>query len=190
MDIEYEAKFLNIDKDDIRARLRAAGAALIQSEFLQRRWVLDVPAPHQKKGVWLRVRDEGTQTTLSWKSSSGDGIEEQKELSVVVDSFDTTVELLKRIGCPADSYQETKRELWVLDGAQITIDTWPFLNPFVEVEADSEKAVEHASRAIGFDWSEALFCGVNKLYQMEYGEETHIRTTPLLTFDMENPYKQ
>lgn len=188
MDIEYEAKFLRIDKDEVRARLRVAGAALIQPEFLQRRWVLDAPAPHQKKGVWLRVRDEGTQTTLSWKSSSGDAIEDQKELTVVVDSFDITVELLKRIGCPADSYQETKRELWVLDGAQITIDTWPFLDLFVEVEAASEKEVEQASRALGFAWNEALFCGVNKLYQMEYGEETSIRTTPLLTFDMDNPY--
>ncbi len=189
MDIEYEAKFLKIDTTDVRRRLHAAGAVLIQPEFLQRRWVLDLPEGQRKKGVWLRVRDEGTQITLSWKSSLGDGIEDQREVSVVVDSFDTTVELLKRMGCSADSYQETKRELWVLDGAKITIDTWPFLAPFVEVEADSEVQVRDASERIGFEWNSALFCGVNSLFQMEYGEHAHTRSLPLLTFEMENPFR-
>jgi len=37
MAIEYEATFPNIDKDEIRERLKKAGAVLIHAEVLQKR---------------------------------------------------------------------------------------------------------------------------------------------------------
>ena len=37
MDIEYEATFVNINKDEIRKRLKDSGAKLIKPEFLQKR---------------------------------------------------------------------------------------------------------------------------------------------------------
>lgn len=33
MQIEYEAKFLDIDKDEVRERLRKAGAELVRPEY-------------------------------------------------------------------------------------------------------------------------------------------------------------
>jgi hypothetical protein len=37
MNIEYEATFYPIDKDEMRGRLKKAGAKLIRPEFLQKR---------------------------------------------------------------------------------------------------------------------------------------------------------
>jgi adenylate cyclase class IV len=76
MGIEYEAKYLNVDKDEVRARLKNAGALLVLPEFKQRRWVLDLP---HRSGYdeWLRVRDEGNKITLSYKSNSGDALGDQ-----------------------------------------------------------------------------------------------------------------
>lgn len=188
MEIEYEAKFLNIDKDEVRARLKKADAKLQRPEFLQRRWVLDLPSETRTKGVWLRVRDEGDKITMSWKSQTGTAIDDQKELTVVVDDFDKAVQFLELLGCPPESYQETLRELWILDDAEITIDTWPFMEPFVEVEAKSETLVKKACEKVGFSWKDAFFSGVNHVYQRKYGERVHIRTMPKLTFDMANPF--
>ena len=43
MDIEYEATFVNINKDEIRKRLKNSGAKLIKPEFLQKRVVFYTP---------------------------------------------------------------------------------------------------------------------------------------------------
>lgn len=47
MNIEYEATFANIGKDEIRGRLKAVGAELVRPEFMQKRVVLDFPTGHE-----------------------------------------------------------------------------------------------------------------------------------------------
>jgi adenylate cyclase class 2 len=164
MKIEYEATFANINKDEIRERLRKAGAVLERPEYLQKRIPFYLPKEKRSRYSWLRVRDEGGDITLSLKTVDGDKIEDQKELFLHIDDFDTAVELLKAIGCEPKSYQETKRELWKIDGTEITIDEWPFLEPFVEIEGSSEEEVKRIAEKLGFDWQDALFCAVGKLY--------------------------
>lgn len=188
METEYEAKFLSVDKEDVRARLKAAGAALIRAEFLQKRYVFDLPKEKHSKHKFARVRDEGGTVTLTWKEFSGEVVDHPKEIEVIVSDFDKTVEILSEIGCVPMSFQESYRELWHLGDAKITIDTWPFFEPFIEVEGTSEALVKDASEKLDFDWSKALFCGVSKLFKMKYGEEYNIREMPKLVFDMQSPF--
>lgn len=188
MEIEYEAKFLNADKEEVRARLIACGAALQRPEFLQRRWILDLPGQTVSRGAFLRLRDQGNKCTLTWKEYPTGAVQHPKELEIDVGDFDTTLEMVKVLGCKPTSYQENYRELWTLDGAEICIDTWPFMETYVEVEAKSEKEVEIVARKAGFDWSQALFLGVNKVFQHKYGEHVHLRDLPELTFSMPNPF--
>src|SRR5277367_6013801 len=121
METEYEAKFLDIDKDEVRGRLTAAGATLARPEFLQKRWVFELPAEKHSRNNFMRVRDEGGIITMTWKEFAGTEIDNPQEIELVVDSFDKAVEMLKQIGCKPSSYQETRRELWHLGDAKITI---------------------------------------------------------------------
>ncbi|QQR77145.1 MAG: CYTH domain-containing protein [Candidatus Moraniibacteriota bacterium] len=189
MNIEYEATFTNIEKDDIRERLKTAGAVLVRPEYLQRRIPFFLPNKEDAENSWLRVRDEGDKVTLSLKTIDGKNIENQKELCLEVNSFNDAVELLESIGCVRKSYQESKRELWTLDGVEITLDEWPFLEPFVEVEGKSEDSVRVVSEKLGFDYSKALFCAVGDLYVLKYGiHPDKINTLDKLIFDMPNPF--
>jgi len=190
MEIEYEATFINIDKNEYRIKLEKAGAKLIKPEFLQKRVVFNLPEGHEIEGGWLRVRDEGDRITMSLKIVNGNRIEDQKEICLKIDDFHKGVEFLSKTGCEKKAYQETKRELWILDGAEITIDEWPFLEPFMEIEGKSEETVKAAAEKIGLDYSKAVFCSVDTIYSKKYKVPEDVLNNHILelTFDMENPF--
>ena len=190
MKIEYEATFVNIDKNKVRSMLKEAKAKLLKPEFIQKRTVFHFPSGHEVAEGWIRVRDEGDKITMSIKVIDGEKIEDQKEICVKVDNFNEAVLLLTTLGCVQKSYQETKRELWQLDGVEITIDEWPFLEPFVEVEGSSEIEVKAVSEKLGFKWGEAKFCDVSNLYSEKYTVTKDVinNHTPKIVFEMNNPF--
>lgn len=190
MQIEFEATFPNIKKDDARKMLKKAGAKLERPEFLQKRINFFVP-DDVIKNSWLRVRDEGDKITMSLKKYDGSSIEKQQEICLVVNNFDNAIKFLTAIGFKEKSYQETKRELWILDGAEITIDEWPYLEPFIEVEGKSEKEVKKTCQELGLNYNEALFCPITILYSMKYNIPANIIDSkiPKITFNIKNPFK-
>lgn len=191
--IEYEALFTDINKEALRKLLQEKGAVLMRQEFLQKRVTLQLPEGHEKYGAFLRVRDEGDKITLSYKYVGGTTIDEQQEETVLVNDFDKTVSLLHTISCNSTSYEETTRELWTLDGAEVTIDGWPHLGTLVDVEGKSEAEVRAVSEKLNFDWSTARFCTAGTLYEEKYGlgpidlwRKTGNPTQ--LTFNGKNPF--
>ncbi len=191
MNIEYEATFLNIDKDNIRKRLIEIGAKCKKQEFLQKRYIFNLPHD-DSVGQWIRVRDESDKITMSWKQIVGKGMESQKEIELEIDSFENGVEFVKKIGCNLVSYQETKREIWSIDEVEIMIDTWPWLNTFIEIEASTEACVVEVAKMLDFDYEEAIFDSVDYIYSKEYGisREQICNHTPFITFDTVNPFKK
>lgn len=191
MQIEYEATFTDIDKDEMRTRLKKAGAELLRPEFLQKRINYRFPSGHQQKPGWVRLRDEGDKITLTIKMIEGEKIEDQKEISLTIDDFDEAVEFVETLGCEKKAYQETKRELWKLDEVEIMLDEWPFLEPFVEVEGKSEEAVKNVAEKLGFDYRQAFFGCVTPLYAKKYGwEERAINVIPEIIFEGKNPFEK
>ncbi|MEI7451793.1 MAG: CYTH domain-containing protein [Candidatus Falkowbacteria bacterium] len=196
MAIEYEATFPDIDKDEIKKRLKKAGAVLVHAEVLQKRSNF-YPPQNNDKDSWVRVRDEGDGIiTMSFKTvpDKTENISDQKEICLKVDNFAEAKIFLLSLGCSEKSYQETKREAWKLDGAEITLDEWPFLLPFVEIESNSEENVKNVSEKLNFNYQDALFCNVFYLYSQQYKisveELKKMVSTELsrLTFDSDNPF--
>ena len=169
MQTEIEAKFLDIGHESLRAALRKSGAKLIHEERLMRRRNFDYPdARLFKVGGWVRVRDEGDKITLAYKQLVDRTIEGTKEISLTVEDFDTISNLLAAIGMHAKSYQETRRERWELAGVEVTIDTWPWIPTFVELEGKSEQDLKHVATLLEFDWTKALHGSVETAYQALY----------------------
>ncbi|MDD3777830.1 MAG: CYTH domain-containing protein [Patescibacteria group bacterium] len=190
MDIEYEATYEKVDREEIRNKLNNVGASLIRPEFMQTRVVFELPKGHEIDGGWIRVRDEGDKITMSLKAVNGNKIHNQREIMVEVDSFEEAERFLVSIGCEKKAFQESKRELWKIQNVEITIDEWPFLEPFVEIEGKSEEEVKAISGKLGFDYSKALFCAVDTLYNRKYGTDIEKinHDMPLITFKMKNPF--
>ena len=157
-----------------------------------KRYTFNLPKGLEHKDRFVRVRDESDKITLTFKivPVGGAAIDEQKEICLKVDDFDKAVEFVGAIGCQEKAYQETKRELWRIGDTEITIDEWPFLEPLVEVEGQSEQIVKEVSAKLGFDYSKALFCAVGAIYAQKYGvDENFINNhIPKINFEMENPF--
>ncbi|MBI4427262.1 MAG: CYTH domain-containing protein [Candidatus Magasanikbacteria bacterium] len=182
MQTEFEATFLKIDKDNMRRSLKEAGAILVYPETLLKRDVFDPPLPI--KGGWLRVRHEANGVTMSLKIVDGDKIENQKEIELKIDDYKQGAGFLLAIGARHKSYQETKRELWNFMDTQVTIDTWPGLQPFVEIESDDGEKVKQAAVALGFDYAQAYFGAVDVVYEEELNIPFQvINQMPVITFE-------
>ena len=164
---EIEAKFVNIDIDEMRHKLNTLGATLQQSLRDMKRVTIDTPAM-QAKNAFLRVRDEGDKTTMTYKQFDALSLDGVKEIEVEVSDFDTTVALLAEVGLLHSSLQESRRETWLLDNVEIVIDEWPWLNPYIEIEGPDETSVIAAAQKLGFSWSEAIFGDVMVAYRVQY----------------------
>ncbi|HSE56547.1 MAG TPA: class IV adenylate cyclase [Candidatus Paceibacterota bacterium] len=169
METEVEAKFPNIDITKIRAQLETLGATLEHPEILMRRKNFDYEDWRlQKIGGWIRVRDEGNKVTMSYKQLNDRTLHGTQEVNLVVDDFDKACNFLSSIGLQEKSYQETKREKWLYKNVEITIDTWPWVPPFIELEGPTEEMLKSIAKDLELDWNQAMHGSVETIYQMHY----------------------
>ncbi|MFF5037946.1 class IV adenylate cyclase [Nocardia salmonicida] len=158
MPIEHEAKILDIDPDTIDRHILDKGGQKLAERFM-RRYVYDITPGVD--GKWIRLRDNGKRTTLAVKEITSDAIDGTHEVEVSVDDFAATNALLEMMGFSAKSYQETKRISYTLDGAELELDTWPGIPPYLEIEAATKADVVRVAELLGY--TEADLTGENTI---------------------------
>ncbi|MGW6619611.1 class IV adenylate cyclase [Nocardia sp. NPDC055002] len=158
MPIEHEAKILDIDPDTIERHILDKGGHKFGERFM-RRYVYDVTPGVD--GKWIRLRDDGKRTTLAVKEITSDAIDGTHEVEVSVDDFAATNALLEMMGFSAKSYQETKRTSYTLDGAELELDSWPGIPPYLEIEAATKADVIRVAELLGY--TEADLTGENTI---------------------------
>ena len=168
MKIEYEVRFLEIDKDVILKRLQELGAEE-KGNWLQIRKTYDfIPAT---PNGWLRLRTNGSKTTLTVKEINSDKIDGTKELEVKVDDFDETDAILTKIGIKARNFQENRRHQFFYKGVEIDIDSWPLIPTYLEVEGDNEEIIKEVCKDLNLDYEKSTTMDVVDIYKKVYGIE-------------------
>ncbi len=181
MKTEIEAKFLDANPQAMRKKLNELGAQLIHPEVLMKRKVFEHPT--NKQSDWLRVRDEGDKITMSYKKVVDRTLHGTKEISIEVSNFDDACGILAAAQLRLVSYQETRREKWILDDVEVTIDTWPWIPTFVEIEAPSEDELKSVVGKLELDLDQALYGSVEPAYQKYYDvTEKEIDNWPEIVF--------
>lgn len=169
MKTEIEAKWLEIDHDEMAEKIKSLGGELVLKKTPMIRTIFDTG----EKGSFIRVRDESNKVTLTYKriddSSSLTGT---KEICLEVDDYDTAVDFIKTLGFEQKSIEETKREIWMLDGAEIALDEWPWLPPFMEIEAPDEKSMLVVANKLGLNMKDAMYSSVDFVYEHYYDVTT------------------
>lgn len=141
---ESELRVFNINVEKMRDSLKSLGAE--EKGRLQfKRAVLDVIPVNSDK--WIRVRTDGQLTTLAIKERISDAVNGTGEVEIEVPDFDKTLALLDALGgYKPRSIQESIRELYIIDSTEVSIDTWPKINPILEIEGDEDKIFDIAAK--------------------------------------------
>lgn len=193
MDDEFEAKFFPINKEKFRRKLKSLGAKLIFRERKMRTVLGDKRRNPQLECDYIRIRDEGNLIRLSLKihAKKEGSLSDQKETYIEVSDFNKAVEILKKLGLKLTYYQEKLRETWKFDGAEVVIDTWPGLDPIVEIEAGSEIEVKKTAEKIGLDWNKKIITEAADIFAKVYGLPVNesLEKISNITFD-NNPFKK
>jgi len=189
MKTEIEAKFLDINQDEMRQKLKSIGAICKQPMQLMRRMTFATPEMKKRNG-FIRVRDEGYRITMTYKQYDEMSLTGAKEIEITVSDYDQAVELIKASDIPVKSIQEARREVWELDDVEIVLDEWPWLNPYMEIEAPSEEQVKDTAKKLGLDWDTAVFGDINEAFRVQYPhmkKEDAVYNLPHIRFDLPLP---
>lgn len=188
MKTEIEAKFLDVDFDDIRKKLTKLGAICEQPMRLMRRAIIETPEL-AAVDAFVRIRDEGDKVTLTYKQFHEKSLTGAQEIEVVVSDFEDTIALFEKVGLTHKSFQETRRETWRLGDVEVVLDEWPWLKPYIEIEGFNEAHVKSAAAQLEFNWDDAVFGGATTAYRAQYpdGDASQLVNVPIVAFDTPIP---
>lgn len=179
--IEHEVRFLEIDSENIKAKLTSIGAHDEGEVLLKEVILYDKELTWQKdKGHVMRVRQKGNVVTLAYKHHHSTDIGGVEEVEIEVSDFDKTVLLLEKVGLVVYRHQEKKRHTFTLGNVVFDIDTWPRIPTYIEIEGPDEVSIRNAAEKIGLSWSAVEYTGPTQIIE-RYGYK--VREMKWFTFE-------
>lgn len=171
---ESELRIFNANADMIRHALQKINAPK-KEELHFKRAVLDVMPINPNK--WIRVRTDGTKTTLAVKERITHSVDGTGEIEIEVSDFDKTLQLLQDLGGYSPrSIQENIREVYDVQGTEVSIDSWPLIAPIVEIEGQ-ERAIYEVAEQLGIRKDQLTAKSVEEFYAETLG--INLKTTSL-----------
>jgi len=171
---EIEVKFLNINPKLIEKKLKKIGAKKVFEKLYKRR-VFDYPDLRlDKQGAWIRLRDEGEKKMLAFKQRVGvethDGktsYKSMEEVEVEISNLEKTAEILSKIGLKEKHYVENKRIRYQLGNIEFDIDSFPKLEPYLEIEASSWQEIDKAIKLLGLNPKDKKIFSTYQVYRLK-----------------------
>lgn len=172
MEQEFETQVLDVDKEQIASKLRKLGAEE-EKEVLQKRWIFDAePCTANSTGRWIRLRQVGDKKpTITYKNKSGKGMSDTKEIEVGVENFEKAAIILSQLDLP-QYFQENKRAKFTLNEIEYTLDTWPRIPTYLEIEAKSPEKVQEGLKLLGLESKDVGHMGTLTIYK-QYDIDLH-----------------
>lgn len=161
METEYEIKILDINPTELKLTLKKLRAKHI-GKYNYRRYIFSL----YKENSWIRLRSDGKQHTLTYKQVITNTIDGVKELEVTVDDFERTKQILIHAGLKQQDYQENSRDLYILDGVEISLDKWPKLPTFAEIEGSNIENVRQMVNKLGLAKYKSTSKPISGIYEL------------------------
>lgn len=119
---------------------------------------------------WLRLRQSNDKVELTIKhiyEKDNSKIQKVKEFEVNVSSIEEMNKLLNEMGIIRRNYQEKIRHSFVYKNAEIEIDEWPRLEPYMEIECEDEKIINEIISKLDYSEKEIVSVNTEQLYKKQ-----------------------
>lgn len=167
---EIEIKILGIDPGKISEKLIDLGAHK-EFEGLIKVKYFDKDGQIRDKGDLLRVREfEGSHTEVTYKTNKRieNGYKIFDEYELASPEFDEACKFFESLGYETSCYYEKRRMVFSLAEAEIVIDEYPKISPFMEIEAPDQKEIEDLIIKLGLEENEKSSHTINGLLKEKY----------------------
>lgn len=117
---------------------------------------------------WLRLRQSNDKVMLTSKhilEKNKTNFQNVLETEIEVSSLEETNLLLESLGIAKRSYQEKIRYSYKYKSAEIEIDIWPLLKPYIEIECDDENTINEIVELLGVSDKEIVSLNTEQLYK-------------------------
>lgn len=132
---------------------------------------------------WVRLRRTGNKSTLTVKhvfNKNNNKVQKVGEFEITVSNVEDTDALLFALGFAKRNVQEKIRTQYEYKGAEIDIDQWPFLQPYMEIESDDETIYDEIIDKCGYNNKMIVSCNTEELYKKQ---GMNIKEIPELIFE-------
>lgn len=177
---EIEARWLKIDPDALKARLRELGAR-DEGEALFREEIRRDPRWPDYRGQFVRIRTKPDGVYVSYKHFKADTVDGTEEIEFYTNDAALVGLFCDRLGAPLHREQEKRVHTFQLGNVTVGLDSWPQAPTYVELEGPSESAIRSAADKLGLDWEDAVF--ENALKVLEDHFHLPVSTYRHYTFD-------
>lgn len=171
MGVETEVKISLESLDDFIELVLSLGAALVSERSLEDNILFDFPDGGLKLArCVLRVRSVDGRGVLTYKGAPRPDVifKTREELETGIESPETAIEILERIGMiQGFRYQKYRRE-FALDGVHVAVDETPIGN-YAELEG-TESAILNLAEKLGIAESRFIRRSYHALYLDYCGE--------------------
>jgi adenylate cyclase, class 2 len=179
--IEYEVRFLDIDKESIINKAIGQGYSDQGEKFLRETIFYDKDLKWRDENKYARLRTYGGKTKLTYKHIKSDTVDGAEEIEFEVSDESSAMSFLLKLNLIAFRTQEKKRRTLTKGDVTLDIDTWPTIPTYLEIEGKSEEDVRAAANELGFDYTKASFLDARKIIE-SYGVD--VSAMKYFTFDI------
>lgn len=166
---EIEAKFLEIDKEALIAKLKTFGSEDLGEDFLREMIFYDAAGKWVGEGkTFVRIRQTRDGARLTYKNLEAAMATGTEEIEFGIDNAGKAKDFLAKLGLVLHREQEKRRHTFKLGEVIVDIDTWPKAPTYVELEGPSEEAIKEAAERLGYDWSKAVFGNARLVLEKYY----------------------
>lgn len=170
MAIEYEAKFLDINKAEMIQKILDLSAENFGEDLMEEIIFVNDKIPEWKeKRKFVRLRKRGDVIHLTYKHKNSFSVDGTVEHEITVNDMDVACELLLALDLEIHRHQEKLRHTLKLPTVTFDIDTWPHIPTYLEIEGETEQDVRDYAKKLGLDWDTAVFDNAGKIARERYG---------------------
>jgi adenylate cyclase class IV len=175
---EIEIRFVQVDPEQIVARLKTLEARLKGDKFLEE-WIFKADEwLAQKKLVRVRQVDHALPYTVSYKHFTRDTGDGNTEIEFALPELAEFEAFLKEMGVTRRRHQQKRRVSYHLDECSVDLDFWPLIDPVLEIEGPSRSAVEALATKLGLNLADKIefdqFFIYKNLYGIDLDEMTEV----------------